>query len=1487
MKGSGRKVGSVLVVGGGIGGMQAALDLAESGVKVYLLERKTAIGGVMSQLDKTFPTNDCAMCTISPRLIEVGSHRNIEIITNAELEELKGEAGDFQATIRVAPSFVDLDKCTGCGLCSSNCPVTVADEYNYGLSRRTAIFKLYPQAVPNKYAIDRLGTAPCQDACPVHGNPGAYVALVAAGRYQEAYDAAVQNNPFPSICGRVCMHFCEQNCNRTNLDEPVSIAFVKRFLADWHEKNGGGVTAGGKRQEIKENGVKVAVVGAGPAGLTAALELRKMGYGVTVVEKQDRPGGMMRFGIPAFRLPDEVLQRDIQNILDHGVELRTGVEIKSERDIGKFLEDGYKSVFLSFGAWKSTSLGVPGEKLENVRHGIHFLRDVRAGATKSVGKRVVVIGGGNVAIDSARSAVRLGGGVTIVYRRAREQMPAFAEEVHHAEEEGVGLTFLAAPVRLVGDDRGRVKAMECVRMKLGEPDQSGRRRPIPVEGSEFTVDADEVILAIGQDLDVDFLKGGRLKLTKKGTLEVDRATLMTGWKGVFAGGDVVRGPASIIEAVADGQRAALAIDAYARGGRYEPRGGGQGALKLDSRELGKRGYPKVHRNEMPRIPVERRKTTFDETDLGFTEEMAREEAKRCLFCTVCCDCQRCQAVCEAGAILYDDKPRRRTLEVGSVILASGFEPFDARLKSEYGYGIYPNVVTALEFERILSASGPFQGKVARRSDGKAPERIAWIQCVGSRDSDRDFCSSVCCMYATKEAIIAKEHVSEKLVCDIYFMDLRAFGKGFDEYYERAKAMGVTYIRCRPSSVEEAGDTKNLVIKHLTEDGRLESREYDMVVLSTGLGPPAGAAKIAERLGVALDGHGFCRTEAFSPCETSVEGVLACGPFVEPKDIPETVMEASGAAAKALNLLAEAKGSLIRPRTYPSEIDVTGQEPRIGVFVCHCGTNIGGVVNVPEVVDYARSLPNVVHAEDNLYTCAKDAQERIKKAIREKSLNRVVVASCTPRTHEPLFRSTLRDAGLNPYLFEMANIRDQCSWVHMHEPVKATKKAKDLVRMALAKSRLLEPLERKSIRIERQALVIGGGPAGMTAALELAGQGFNVHLVEKERELGGNLRHVHHVLEEDPKRSPRQFLAHLVENVRRNPKIALYLGSKLSAVSGFIGNFESRISSPGGEVTVKHGVIIVATGAVELKPGEYLYGQDPDVLTQVELEERLAREGLGGARDFVMIQCVGSRDKERPYCSRICCQEAVKNALKIKELDPAANVYVIYRDVRTYGFKESYYTKARQAGVVFIRYDEDRKPTVGRNGRLVVRVLDPILGLEVAIPADRVVLSVATVPNPGNPELAQLLKVPLNQNGFFLEAHMKLRPVDFATEGVFLAGMAHSPKIIAESIVQASAAVSRASTILSKEELELEGNISSVIDENCDGCAYCIDPCPYKALTLIEYMRGDSVKKTVEVNEALCKGCGTCMATCPKRGIMVKGFRMEQLSAMVGALLEGS
>ena len=846
----------------------------------------------------------------------------------------------------------------------------------------------------------------------------------------------------------------------------------------------------------------------------------------------------------------------------------------------------------------------------------------------------------------------------------------------------------------------------------------------------------------------------------------------------------------------------------------------------------------------------------------------------------CIGCGTCQEVCKAGAIKYDEKDSHVKLRVGSIILAPGFEPFDARLKTEYGYGRYPNVVNSIEFERILSASGPYGGLVLRPSDGEIPKRVAFVQCVGSRDYKvgNRYCSAACCMYGIKEAVIAKEHTPTPLSASIFYMDMRSYGKEFDEYRNRAEEeYGIRFMRSRVGSVTEDPATGNLFL-HYVKDETPMNEEFDMVVLSIGMIPPKNIEELAGVLGIELNQYNFCETQTFAPMSTSKPGLFVCGAFSAPKDIPESVAQASGAAAKAMSIIASARGTQVTARSYPPERDVLREPSRIGVFICHCGINIGGVVNVPEVVEYAKTLPNVVYAEANVYTCSQDTQKLIKEKIVQNKLNRVVVASCTPRTHEPLFKETVQEAGLNPYLFEMTNIRDQCSWVHMHQPKEATKKAKDLVRSITAKANLLKPLKKPLINVTQVGLVIGGGVSGMTAALELAKQGFEMHLVEKEPELGGHLRNIYYLLGE--KTDPQKKLQELIEQVKENEKIHIYTESEVLDVYGFIGNFKSKIKQPNMLKELEHGIIIVATGAMEYTPTEYLYGQDPRIITQHELEKTLAK-GEFKAKSVVMIQCIGARNKEKPNCARICCGQATKNALKIKETDPETEVYVLYKDMRTYGFKEDFYRESAAKGTLFISYDEERKPCITiDNGKLRAIFWDPVLKQEVDLEPDLLVLSAAIVPNPGNKHLAEMLKVPLTKDGFFLEAHMKLRPVDFATDGVFLCGMAHSPKYLDESIAQACAAASRATTVLSKKTLETEGTIASVVEDLCSGCRICEHLCPYGAVE-IQIKNG---KPVAHVLEAVCKGCGSCGAACPTKAITLGHFTNEEILAQIDAAL---
>ena len=840
-------------------------------------------------------------------------------------------------------------------------------------------------------------------------------------------------------------------------------------------------------------------------------------------------------------------------------------------------------------------------------------------------------------------------------------------------------------------------------------------------------------------------------------------------------------------------------------------------------------------------------------------------------------CGNCVKVCQAGAVDFDQKEREETFRVGMVISAPGYKPFDASRKTEYGYGVHQNVVTSLEFERILAANGPTLGHVARPSDEREVKKLAFIQCVGSRDTTvgNGYCSSVCCMYATKQALIAKEHLPG-IEPTIFFIDMRAYGKDFEKYYTAAESRhGVRYVRGLVSGIREKQRSKNLLLRYADEAGCMQEEEFDLVVLSIGLEAPCG---MKEGLGIEVNEYGFAQADSFLPVVSSREGILVCGAAQEPKDIPDTVTQATAAAGMASQVLHGARGTLLTQREHPPEKDVKDEEPRVGAIICRCGSNIGGFLDVPDVVEYTKQLPGVVWAEERIYACSQDAQDWIREVVEEHDLNRLVVASCTPRTHQPLFRETLQSAGINKYLFEMANIREHCSWVHMNEPENATRKAKYLVRMAVEKARRLEPLAEGESAVIPRGLVIGGGVAGMNAALNLAASGFQVYLVEKEDSLGGLARNIHFNLKGE---DVQAYLDGLIERVEKEELITVFCGHRVLDVGGFIGQFKTLISdAEGREALLEHGAVIVATGGGQYQPTEYLYGEDPRVLTQWEFEKRLAEKDptLAELKRVVMIQCVGSREEERPYCSKVCCTEAVKNAQALKELSPGTEAYVLYRDVRTYGFREDLYRDAREKGTVFVRFDDDVRPRV-RNVAGTLQVLVPDANLDgetVVLNTDLVVLSVGVLANPDNAELAPMLKVPRNAEGFFLEAHMKLRPVDFATDGVFVCGLAHAPKSIEESVAQAAAAAARAESILCKEKVVTEGVVAVVDPELCSGCRTCVELCPFEAVTY------DEQNRVAVVNTSLCKGCGTCTAACTAGASKLQGFRSDQIFEQIEA-----
>jgi len=1351
-------------------------------------------------------------------------------------------------------------------------------EYDLGLANRKATYKCYAQAIPGSFAIEKLDTAPCRMACPANLNVQGYVAMVKMGKYREAVEIVMKDAPFPGILGRICPHRCEKSCRRLELDAAISIRELKRVAADHVDLKELPVP------EITPRNEKVAIIGSGPAGLTAAYFLALDGYQVNVYESMPEAGGMMRYGIPEHRLPRSVLDAEIENLERFGVKIHTNTAIGKDLTLEELREHGANSIFLAIGAWKGLKLRIPGEETpQGVSDVITFLQEIHLGNLKKVEGKVVVIGGGHSALDAARVALRLGASeANIIYRRSRAEMLAEPEEVEEAEKEGVKIHFLVAPIH-ISSENDTVVGIECIRTRLTEKDTTGRRRPIPIEGSEFFIEADHIIPAIGQEPDFgDLAKTQDLKVSKWNLLEVNPETLQTNIPEIFAGGDVISGPATVIEAVEAGQRAAKYIAQYLQGEELpsewqdeSPMGTNWVAPPKDE--------PTRDRMKIPTLPVEQRLSGFEEVNLLADEESAHQEADRCLDCGSCCECYQCVTVCDAKAVTLETHAQRdetTTIDVGSVILAPGFQPFDPSKFDNYNYAKYPNVVTSTEFERILSATGPFMGHLTRISDKKEPKKIAWFQCVGSRDlnrCDHSYCSSVCCMYAVKEAVIAKEHADDDLDCAVFFMDMRTPGKDFEKYYNDAKDKhGVRFIRSRVHTIDPVPGTDDLEVRYVTESGDLKTEIFDMIVLSVGMEISPTMVDLANKLGVALTPGNFCETTNFRPFETSRDGVFVCGAFQGPKDIPESVMEASAAACSTGVNLSPARGSLAKEKKFPEESDISGQEPRIGVFVCNCGVNIGGIADVPAIAEYARSLPNVAYVEENLFTCSQDTQDKMIEVVKEQNLNRIVVAACTPRTHEPLFQETIRNAGLNAYLFEMANIRNQCTWVHSGDKKTATEKSKDLVRMSVNRASLLESIPAVSVKIDKSALVIGGGVAGMTAALSLANQGFPTTIVEKASELGGAAKDLTKTWKGN---DVQEFLAGLINQVQQHPEIEVLTDAQVVDASGFVGNFETQVANGNGTKTVAHGVTIVATGGKATDTDEYLYGKNSRVTRWHDLEHD--PEKLKNAKSIVFIQCVGSRDDHRPYCSRICCTSSISQAISIKEETPDKDVFILYRDIRTYGEKEMLYKKAREIGVIFIRYSLENTPKVTElDDGLSVEVFDPILQKNLQIKADLVNLATAIEPAE-NDKISEFYKIPLNAENFFMEAHAKLRPVDFATDGIFLCGLAHYPKAVDESIAQAMAAASRATTILAKDSVQISPLVSQIDAEKCIGCGLCEEVCAFSAIELEEIEGKGYRAKNIS---ASCKGCGLCASSCPQRAIDMLHFRDAQIIASICAVV---
>jgi heterodisulfide reductase subunit A len=862
----------------------------------------------------------------------------------------------------------------------------------------------------------------------------------------------------------------------------------------------------------------------------------------------------------------------------------------------------------------------------------------------------------------------------------------------------------------------------------------------------------------------------------------------------------------------------------------------------------------------------------------------------------CDECGKCARVCPSGAINLHAQPRLMTIEVSAIILALGFQPYDPTGLEELGYGRYPNVLHALQYERLASRSGPTEGQVMRPSDQRTPRSIAWLQCIGSREERAGaspaypYCSSICCMYATKEAMLAKQRLGDEVECCLFILDERAFNKEYSAYFARARERyGIRYIRCRVSSIREDPLTRDLLLQYAAPNGQPRQERFEMVVLATGLQPPDAARQLAGLLDIKLNAHGFCETDKFTPLQTTRPGVFVCGAFSSPKEIAETIVDASGAAAEVMRLLNDQLGAFPFSREWPflttndlpPERDVSQEPPRIGVFACTCGATISQAVDLKLLTQQAACWPGVVLAETVDFACFPEMLAHMRARIGEAGLNRVVVAGCSSRTHEPLFQRMLRLTGLNPYLLELVNLRDQCSRVHQKQGPLANRKAQELVRVAAGRVLAAQPIHKQKHAGRLAALVLGGGAAGMTAALAIADSGYDVHLVERSEMLGGNLRNLYYLA---GGYDPQLLLRDLVNRVRAHRHIAVHTRTEVVRHSGHIGEFQAVLHTrePDGSVSelgVEHGVTIVATGGKETREHPLL--KLPRVITQHELEAKIIHypAEVAALKDVVIIQCV--RPPGLPdYCSRVCCTNTMKNAIRLKLFNPACRVSVLYKNIVTYGFRESYYTEARRLGVVFMRYTDAEPPEVVPDGdRLRVRVRDLSLDRMLDVPADLVPLSMAIAPADGARELAALLRVPLSTEGFFEEAQLKLRPMDFMREGIFLCGMAHYPKFIEESLSHALAAAGRALTLLSQESLHLGGVVAWVDPEKCVGCLTCTRTCPFGIPQVLQQDGRKGVGGlggAAYIDPAQCQGCGTCTGECPANAIQLVNYTDEQV-----------